>query len=138
MEASANGVRARFTRNLGNIVMDLDDVEAIRANTLGGTDRLTVNDLSGTDVVDVRGDLALAGGDDLAADNVIVNATSDDDVVPVTGSGPNVNVLGLAARVTLSGARRQRPADGQGAGRRRPDRRVQRGRQLGAPHAQRR
>ena len=104
MEASANGGRVRFTRNLGNIVMDLDDVEAIRANPLGGTDRLTVNDLSGTDVDDVRGDLALAGGDDLAADNVIVNATSDDDVVPVTGSGPNVNVLGLAARVTLSSA----------------------------------
>jgi Ca2+-binding RTX toxin-like protein len=84
--------------------MDLDDIEAIRANTLGGTDRLTVNDLSGTDVDDVTGDLALAGGDDLAADDVIVNATSDDDVVTVTGSGPNVSVLGLAARVTLPGA----------------------------------
>ena len=27
MEASANGGRLRFTRNLGSIVMDLDDVE---------------------------------------------------------------------------------------------------------------
>ena len=33
-----------------NIVMDLDDVESIDANALGGADILTVNDLSGTDV----------------------------------------------------------------------------------------
>ncbi len=35
-EASANGQRVRFTRNLGNIVMDLDDVEVIDLNALGG------------------------------------------------------------------------------------------------------
>ena len=29
-EASANGERVRFTRNLGNIVMDLNDVETHR------------------------------------------------------------------------------------------------------------
>ena len=58
MEASANGGRVRFTRNLANISMDLDDVESIVAKTLGGTDNLTVNDLSGTDVTDVEADLA--------------------------------------------------------------------------------
>ena len=47
MEASANGERVRFTRNLANIVMDLNDVESIVAKALGGTDNLTVNDLSG-------------------------------------------------------------------------------------------
>ena len=31
--------------------MDLDDVEAIDLNALGGTDTITVNDLSGTDLV---------------------------------------------------------------------------------------
>jgi Ca2+-binding RTX toxin-like protein len=35
--ASANGGRVLFTRNLGNIVMDLDDVERIDLNALGGT-----------------------------------------------------------------------------------------------------
>jgi Ca2+-binding RTX toxin-like protein len=103
MAASANGGRVLFTRDLGNIVMDLDNVEAIRANLLGGTDTLTVNDLSGTDVVDVTGDLAQNGGDDIAADNVIVNATNDDDVAVVTGSGTNVQVLGLPARVSVLG-----------------------------------
>ena len=103
-EASANGGRVLFTRNLGNIVMDLNDVEAIDLNALGGADRLTVNDLSGTDVARVNPDLALGGGNDNAADNVIVNATNGDDVVTVTGAGPTAQVSGLAARVSLSGA----------------------------------
>ena len=41
----------RFFRNLGNIVMDLDDVEAIDLNALAGADHLVVNDLSGTDLI---------------------------------------------------------------------------------------
>jgi Ca2+-binding RTX toxin-like protein len=105
IEASANGGRVRFMRNLGNIVMDLDDVESIVAKALGGSDSLTVNDLSGTDVVDVVADLAaIAGGDDLAADNVTVNATNGEDVVAVTGAGPNAQVGGLSALVSVSGA----------------------------------
>jgi Ca2+-binding RTX toxin-like protein len=105
MEVSANGGRVRFTRNVGNIVMDLNDLEAIVAKTLGGTDKLVVNDLSGTDVTDVRADLtASGGGDDSAADNVVVNATNGDDVVTVTGAGPNAQVAGLAAQVSVSGA----------------------------------
>ena len=38
--------RVRFTRNLGTIVMDLDDVENLDLNALGGTDTFTVNDLA--------------------------------------------------------------------------------------------
>ena len=53
MEASANGGRVRFTRDIANIVMDLNDVETIDAKALGGADTLTVNDLSGTDVTNV-------------------------------------------------------------------------------------
>jgi Ca2+-binding RTX toxin-like protein len=105
MAASANGGRVLFTRNLANIVMDLDNVEEIRANAFGGTDQLTVNDLSGTDVVKVTGDLAAPGGvNDAAADNVVVNATNGDDVAIVSGSGTNASVLGLAARVDVAGA----------------------------------
>ncbi|HEX5497962.1 MAG TPA: calcium-binding protein, partial [Thermomicrobiales bacterium] len=50
MEVSANGGRVRFTRDVANIVMDLNDVESIDARTLGGADTLTVNDMSGTDL----------------------------------------------------------------------------------------
>jgi Ca2+-binding RTX toxin-like protein len=106
MAASANGGRVLFTRNIANIVMDLDDVETIDARLLGGTDTLTVNDLSGTDVTSVTPDLSNTGGaDDAAADNVIVNGTNGADVIPVTGSGTNAAVLGLQARVTVTGAR---------------------------------
>jgi Ca2+-binding RTX toxin-like protein len=105
MEASANGQRVRFTRNVGNIVMDLNDVETIVARTLGGTDNLVVDDLSGTDLTNVRADLAAnGGGDDAAPDNVIVNGTNGDDVVTVTGAAPSTQVAGLASRVSVSGA----------------------------------
>ena len=105
MEASANGGRVRFTRNVGTITMDLDDVESIVARAFGGTDTLTVNDLSGTDVTNVASDLALVGGgDDAAADNVIVNGTNGDDIAIVAGSGSTAQVTGLPTVVSVSGA----------------------------------
>ncbi len=103
--ASANGGRALFTRNLGNIVMDLDDVETIDLNALGGADTVTVNDLSGTDVTEVNVDLAgTIGGTagDGAADTVIANSTNGNDIVDVVGAGTSVSVLGLAARINVT------------------------------------
>jgi Ca2+-binding RTX toxin-like protein len=103
--ASANGGRVLFTRNVGNIVMDLNDVERIDVNALGGTDTTTVNDLSGTDVTEVNVDLAgTIGGTagDGAADVVIVNATNGADIIDVVGAGSSVSVLGLAARTNVT------------------------------------
>jgi Ca2+-binding RTX toxin-like protein len=104
-EASANGGRVRFTRNLGNIVMDMDGVENLDLNALGGTDTVIVNDLSGTDLVDVNVNLAgtingTAG--DGAADVVIANATNGDDVINVLGAGSSFSVVGLAARIDVT------------------------------------
>ena len=49
-------------------------------------------------------DLAASlGGDDAAADNVVVSATNGDDVVTVVGAGTNVAVDGLAAQVDVVG-----------------------------------
>ena len=79
----------RFFRNLGNIVMDLDDVEDIDLNALGGADDLVVNDLTGTDMRTIDTDLrtpAGSGGDDAAADTVTVNTTNGDDVVVAQGA----------------------------------------------------
>ncbi len=106
-DASPNGSRVRFVRNVGNIVMDVDDLEEIDTNALGGADTLTVNDLSGTGVTDVKTDLAgtLGGGaGDGAADQVIVNATAGGDVLNVSGSGGNATVSGLAATVGIAHA----------------------------------
>ena len=44
-EISANGGRARFTRDVANITMDLNDVEHVQLNTLGGLDTFTIGDL---------------------------------------------------------------------------------------------
>ncbi len=44
---SANGARVRFTRDIGNITMDLNDVEAVDVRALAGADTITVDDLSG-------------------------------------------------------------------------------------------
>ena len=104
-EASANGGRVRFTRNLGNIVMDLDDVEVIDLNALGGRDTMTVNDLSGTDVVEFDGDLAGALGGtagDGQPDTVIVNGTNGPDTVDIVGAGTSVSVVGLATQVDIT------------------------------------
>jgi Ca2+-binding RTX toxin-like protein len=106
-EASANGQRVRFTRNVGNIVMDLDDVEVIDLNTLGSTDKTTVTDLAGTDVAEINvnqaGTIGGAAGDG-AADIVSVNGTNGNDIVDIVGAGTSVSVLGLSARVNVTNA----------------------------------
>ena len=105
--ASANGGRVLFTRNLGNIVMDFDDVEVLDLNTLGGTDTTIVNDLSGTDLVEINvnqsGTIGGTAGD-AAADVVIVNGTNGKDIIDVFGAGSSVAVLGLHTRVGISGS----------------------------------
>jgi len=61
-DASANGSRLRFFRNLGNIIMDVGTTEQIDLRAFGGDDATTINDLDGTDVTDVIVD-AGAGND---------------------------------------------------------------------------
>jgi hypothetical protein len=94
MDVSANGGRIRFTRDIANIVMDLNDVERIDANMLGGVDNLTVNDVSGTDLTEVNANLFGTGNvDDAAADTVTVNATNGADVVSAAGTSAGVSAL---------------------------------------------
>ncbi|WP_052572880.1 hypothetical protein [Haloferula sp. BvORR071] len=102
-DASANGARARFTRNVGNIVMDLNDVEILDLNAFGGADNVTVNDLSGTDLINVVADLAASGGTagDGAVDVITLNGTAAADFVSLTASAPNVTVTGLPATVGI-------------------------------------
>jgi Ca2+-binding RTX toxin-like protein len=104
--ASANGGRVLLTRNLGNIVMDLNDVESVELNTLGGADTTVVNDLSGTDLVEFNvlqsGTIGGTTGDG-AADVVIVNGTNGDDIIDVFGFGSLAAVVGLHAVVSLAG-----------------------------------
>jgi Ca2+-binding RTX toxin-like protein len=99
------GGHVRFTRDVAAIVLDLDDLEVLDLRPLGGPDTLTVNDLAGTDMTEVRTDLAAVGGaDDGQVDEVIVNGTAGDDTIAVTADGSAVVVQGLATAVRITGA----------------------------------
>ncbi|MEW6250908.1 MAG: hypothetical protein AB1716_09695 [Planctomycetota bacterium] len=105
MDVSANGGRLRFTRNVGNIVMDLDDVEQLDVRALGGTDTVNVNDLTGTDAARINVDLAgTLGGNtgDGQADAVVVNGTELPDTIHIAAVAGEVVVGGLAAEVRIA------------------------------------
>ena len=110
VDLSARAGRLRFARDVGGVVMDVNDTEAVQFNALGGADAVTVHDLRGTDVREVNLNLlASAGGGDGQADAVIVEGGSANDVVNVGGAaGGAVSVSGLAAAVGIRGAE---PAD---------------------------
>jgi Ca2+-binding RTX toxin-like protein len=103
IDISANGSRARFTRDVGNITMDLNGVETVAFKALGGADTITVNDLAGTNVSRVAIDLSFNGGGDGAADTVVVNGTAGNDAISVAQNGTRLLVNGLAAQTTVDG-----------------------------------
>lgn len=107
MDISANGSRARLFRDVGLITMDLNSVETLGVNTLGGPDTVTVNDLTGTNTKQVNIDLSSTPGSgqgDQAADTVIVNGTAGDDSIAIASGAAGTTVNGLAAKVTVMGS----------------------------------
>jgi Ca2+-binding RTX toxin-like protein len=105
VDISANGSRVRFTRDVANIVMDVNGTEQINFNALGGADKVTVHDLTGTDVTAVNLNLgATGGGGDGSPDTVIVEGTSGNDTASVAGDANGVTVFGFPATVTITGA----------------------------------
>ena len=102
IDIAPNGGRVRFFRDIAAVTMDLNDVEVVDFNALGGADTVVVDDLSGTDVTDV--DTDLAGANDGQPDNVIANGTNGDDVAVVAGAAGSAQAFGLAATVSVSGA----------------------------------
>jgi Ca2+-binding RTX toxin-like protein len=102
---SANGSRARLTRDVGNVTMDLNALEQVDLNALGGMDQITVNDLTGTGVDAVNLNLGINGNTgDGSPDTVIVNGTNGNDHITVSGLGTVANVTGLAAAVSITNA----------------------------------
>ncbi len=102
IDISANGSRVRFSRDVGNITMDLNGVEQIEFRALGGADNIVVNDLTGTDLKHIE--LALRGpdgGPDGQADSITVNGTQGDDHFGIAGDTGGLRVFGLAATITI-------------------------------------
>src|SRR5262249_2845994 len=107
MELSANGSRLLFTRDFGNITMDVNGVEQVNIAALGGADTITVNNLSGTNVRQVNIDLSTppgSGTGDGQADTIVVNGTEQADAIQIAGSGTSFTVTGLTATVAVQGS----------------------------------
>jgi Ca2+-binding RTX toxin-like protein len=103
--ASANSGRVKFTRDVGNIVTDLNDVERIDLNAFGGTDTVTVNNMAGTDLTAMNVNLSgVIGGNtgDGELDTVVVNGTSAANIIDIVGAGDSYAVLGLTAQVLVT------------------------------------
>ena len=105
IDISANGSRLRFTRNIANIVLDIDGVEQVNFRALGGADNIIVNNLAGTSVTQVNIDLAATGGGgDGQPDVVALNGTAGTDTFNVAANGAAVEASGLGALVRVSNA----------------------------------
>ncbi len=103
-DISANGSRVRLFRDVANITMDLGGIENLALNTLGGADKVNVNDLTGTDLKQASIDnSATGGGGDGAADTVIANGTPNADDVHVGSDAGTVNVSGLTPQIHVFG-----------------------------------
>src|SRR5262249_19420070 len=90
---SNKGGHAIFTRDIGGVTMDLDNIERIQLAALGGADNIVVDDLSKTDVQQVDIDLSSPAGSgrgDGAADSVTVDGTGAGDHIVITGAAGSV------------------------------------------------
>ena len=85
--------------------MDLNGVEHIQFNALGGADTITVNDLTGTDVEpggDRSGRERPTTGDGQPDHGRSSTATAGDDTINIARVGEVLTVGGLAAKVTVA------------------------------------
>lgn len=111
MSLAPNGGRSVFLRSPGNIRMDMDSVEALDLDALGGVDAVTVEDMSGTGMRLAEVDLSANGsgsGGDQAADTVTVNGTGGADDIRVETDAPGVVVEGLRAETAVAGSEADR------------------------------
>ena len=90
---SADGDHLLFTRVQGNITMNLDSVEKVTLNALGGADTINVNDPSGTGLKEFNINL----GFDNAADTININ--DDDDVHVTVGQNGQLTISDVAGAV---------------------------------------
>jgi Ca2+-binding RTX toxin-like protein len=106
IDISANGGRVRFFRDIANVTMDLNDIEGIRFEALGGVDKIVINDVTGTDLsgagiaVDLESAVGSGVGDG-AVDTVTVNETAGDDAVAVAFVGGHIAITGGPAPINI-------------------------------------
>ena len=105
-DISANGGDVQLSRDVGNVNMDLRNIEAVNLSARGGADTITVDDLAGTSLTQLNLDLAGASSSsgDGQPDSVIVNGTNGGDRIVIDASASGITILGLAASVDIAGS----------------------------------
>ena len=124
IDITANGGRTLLHRDIANITMDLNDIEHIDVNALGGADSIVVNDMSATDVKQVNLNLSgILGGTtgDAQVDTVTVNGSNVGNTISITGQGGSYHRLRSGGARSGDGLRSNRRARRQGARRQRHD-----------------
>ena len=101
---SAEGTGDLFTRDLGNIRMDMNGVEGLDLAALGGADSVTLHDVHGTDLTSAAVDLSVGGAGDGQQDSVVVEGTDGADNVQVSAAGSAVDVTGLPLTTRVTGS----------------------------------
>jgi Ca2+-binding RTX toxin-like protein len=106
MSLSAIGHQAEFLRDLGNIRMTLDRLERVDTIGGGGSDKITIDDLRGTDVRQAKVDISQSDPTLGQSSTVVVNGTDRADHVNVDApTFDQVVVTGLKADTHITGAR---------------------------------
>ncbi|OWJ66121.1 calcium-binding protein [Inquilinus limosus] len=104
IDISANHGRTTFFRDVAAVNMDMNDVERIQFTALGGADKVTVHDLTGTDTTRIGIDLAATAGGttgDGAVDSVTVEGTAGIDKISLSSSADALGIGGLQASVAI-------------------------------------
>ena len=91
---SLRTVTAFADRIIAHIALDINRVETVELNRLGGADRVFVHSLVGTDVRNTKIDLSSTSGEtDLQPDTITVDGTDKRDVIGVRGSHGEAHVF---------------------------------------------
>jgi hypothetical protein len=105
IDVSAQAGRNRLTRNVASVTTDFVGIEAAKVRVLGGSDQVTIGDLTGTSLKATDVDLsAFDGTGDAAQDTVVTNGREKADHVAVTRDGDQVVVGGFPATTRISGS----------------------------------
>ena len=83
-----DGNGLRLTRDVGNIVMDIDGVEMFDTIAGGGADLVRIGDVRPAGVLQIHASLAplpITASGDAAADRIEIAGSSGDDAVKITG-----------------------------------------------------
>ena len=102
---NAGGNDVLLTRNVGNIIMNQDNIERVEILAGDGIDTISIGELRGTDVREVFVNLAATvdgTSGDGKDDTVSVSGSARSEFLTVTASGDDILVNGLAQQMRVA------------------------------------